>query len=92
MGWETTLIIMGIAGAAVGGAAAGGAFSGKPKVPGMPDITEKVPETTTEELESQEKGWEEVTRRAAGRRATILTQPSLEQISPYTRRATLLSG
>lgn len=60
----------------------------KPKMPviEMPEV----PKTTVEEIEAQEEGWAQVMKRSQGRRGTILTEPSLEQIQPYTKRATLL--
>lgn len=66
----------------------------KPKTPKFPGVTElpEVPKLTVEEIEAQEGGWEEILKRAQGRRATILTEPQLAQMQPYTRRATLLAG
>lgn len=59
-----------------------------PKLPGVEDV----PRLTIEEIESQERGWEEILSRAQGRRGTILTDPQLAQITPFTQRATLLAG
>lgn len=70
------------------------AYSALKRVPGFPGITEipEPPKATVSEIEGFEKGWEEVLGRAKGRRGTILTEPMLAQISPFTQRATLLGG
>jgi len=84
-------------GAIMGGLAGGGIGgtmfrkTGEMKMPGQPMI-EPLEPTSVEEIEAQEAGWAEITKRARGRRATILTESMLAQISPYTQRATLLSG
>jgi len=63
------------------------------KMPGY-HITEtpKTPTVIAEDVEGFEEGWEEVLKKAKGRRSTILTEPMLAQTAPFTQRATLLGG
>jgi len=79
-------------GASVGGAA--GMFVDASKKPKLPEIGADIstPTISIEEIEAQEAGWEQIMKRARGRRGTILTEPQLAGVQPYTRKATLLGG
>lgn len=76
------------------GYAGSAAYSGIRRRPGVPGIAEipEPPKPTVSEIEGFEAGWEEVLKKAKGRRGTILTEPMLAQVAPFTQRATLLSG
>jgi len=95
-GATTTAATLGIVGAVAGGEALYKQTkkAGKRKFPGITEMPEmpEVPGLTVEEIEAQEMGWQQILKRARGRRATILTEPMLAQIQPYTQRATLLAG
>jgi len=64
------------------------------QLPGQEVISEvsEIPGVTVEEIEAQEMGWQQILKRARGRKGTILTEPMLAQLQPYTQRATLLAG